>query len=213
MIGLYLLCAVAGFSFMGLSLLLGQFGGHAGDAGHGHVGHGHAGSLGHHGESGGVELPYFSPLAIAAYVTGFGSAGLLLMEGLHIHNPLIHLPASLAFAATFGVGILFSMAKLAEHTEGNALASLAEVVGTDVEVTIAIPANGAGEVAYVAAGTRVNGIAYAEAGQCFPQGSRVRVSRAVDGNLYVTRTATLGAAPVSMGEPLEAPPAQKEKAR
>ena len=211
MIGLYLLCAVAGFSFMGLSVIMGQFGGHAGDAGHGHVGHGHAGTLGHHGESGGLQLPFFSPMAIAAYVTGFGSAGLLLMEGLHIHNPLIHLPAATAFAATFGIGILVGMAKLAEHTEGNALASFDDVVGTEVEVTIAIPAGGDGEVAYVAGGTRTSCIARAEAGQTFAQGARVRVTRVVDGSLYVTRTASLAAAPVSVGEPLEAPP--KEKVR
>jgi hypothetical protein len=200
MIGLYLLCAVAGFSFMGLSLLMGQFGGHA---------HGHAGSLGHHGHGGGVQLPVFSPMAIAAYVTGFGSAGLLLTQAFHIHNPLIHLPASLAFAAAFGVGNLFMMAKLAEHTEGNSLASLGDVVGTEVEVTIAIPEGGDGEVGYVAGGTRTSCIARAEAGQTFAQNTRVRVTRAVDGTLYVTKASALPESTATMGEPLESPPREK----
>lgn len=212
MIGLYLLCAVAGFSFMGLSLLMGQFGGHAGDGHAGHVGHGHAGSLGHHGHDGGVNLPYFSPMAIAAYVTGFGSAGLLLTQAFHITNPLIHLPASIGFAAGFGISTLFLMAKLAEHTEGNALASLADAVGSEVEVTIAIPKSGPGEVAYVSAATRMNCIARAEAGQTFAQGSRVRVTRVVDGTLYVTVAGALPASTPSMGEPLASPPV-KEKVK
>lgn len=219
MISLYLLAAVSGFAFMGISALMGHFGGHGdgghaghgGHGGHGHVGHGHAGTLGHHGESG-LELPLLSPTAIAAYVTGFGSSGLIITEGLHVANPLIHVPLAMTFAGAFGVSVLFAMAKLSQAAEGNTLASLQDVVGTDVEVSIAIPPSGEGEVAYVDAGTRQTAMARSEAGQSFPQGARVRVTRAVDGTLFVTTAGSLAAKPVSVGEPVELAP-QKEKVR
>ena len=203
MIGAYLFCAVLGMSYLGISALIGELG----DGG---LGHAHAGSFGHHGEQG-VHLPYFSPMAVAAYCTGFGSAGLILTRGLHIANPLIHVPASLAFGGLFGVGILLMMAKIAQHTETNSMSSLAEVVGTVVEVTIAIPAKGTGEVAFVSGGTRQTVLAEAEADQTFKQGARVRVTRAVDGVLYVTLapSPSLASASPVLGEPLDAPPAPK----
>lgn len=210
MIALYLLSAVAGMSFMGLSAILGHFGtGHGGGHGHGGGGHGHGG---HAGEAG-FDLPLFSPLAIASYITGFGSAGLLLTEGLHVANPYIHVPASLIFAGGFGLSMLVAMAKISKQAEGNTLASLQDAVGTDVEVTIAIPPNGSGEVAYVAGGTRQSCIAAAEAGQGFPQGARVRVTRALEGTLYVTLAGALPAGGASVGEPVEARPPERNKVR
>ncbi|MBS2028326.1 MAG: hypothetical protein JST54_10510 [Deltaproteobacteria bacterium] len=224
MIALYLLCAVTGVSFMGLSALLGHFGGHGGghDAGghgggHGHVGHGSGHGQGHaqgHGQTEHLALPYFSPTAWAAYITGFGSAGLVLTEGLHLTNPLIHVPVSLAFAGGFGVALLFGMAAIADKAESNALSSLQDVIGTDVEVTIAIPADGTGEVAFVAGGTRQTAMARAEAGQTFAQGSRARVTRSADGALFVTlSTAALSTGTASVGEPVEARPAPRDKVR
>ena len=203
MIAAYLLCAIAGVSFMGISAFMGHFGGH----GHsGHAGdHGHGGDHGHSA----FGLPYLSPVAIAAYVTGFGASGILLTQGLHLTNPLVHVTLAAACAAVFGVVVLLGMAKLTEHAEGNTLASVQDVVGQDVEVSVAIPPGGTGEVSYVAGGSRQQSTARADAGQAFPQGSRVRVTRALDGTLWVTRaTATLGQ-PATLGEPV-APPRQEK---
>ena len=206
MIALYLVSAVAGVSFMGLSALLGHFG-----SGHDHGGDGHGGDSGHDGFS----LPFFSPLAIAAYVTGFGSSGLMLTQGLGLTSPYLHVPGAVLCAGVFGVGMLAAVAKLTQKTEGNTLPSLQDAVGTEVEVTIAIPAGGTGEVAYVAGGTRQTGLACAEAGQSFPQGARVKVTRAAEGTLHVTHAAaaTLASGNARLGEPVEAPPPQREKVR
>jgi len=218
-IALYLLCAVAGVSFMGLSALLGHFGGgHGGhDAGGhgGHAGHGHAHGTGHdHDQGHHVALPFFSPTAFAAYLTGFGSAGLVLTEGLKLTNPWIHVPASLVFAGGFGAALLFGMAMIADKAESNALSSLQDVVGTDVEVTIAIPADGTGEVAFVDGGTRQTAMARSEAGQEFAQGARARVTRSVEGTLFVTlSSATLAPGTASVGVPMEARPGAREKIR
>lgn len=215
MITAYLACAVFGVAFMGISALAGHFGGHGGQGqgGHGgHGGHGHAGHAGHLAADS-IDLPFFSPSAISAYLTGFGSAGLIITQGLHVTNPWIHVPASAAFAVGFGVSALFGMAKLTQRAEGNSLASTQDVMGQLVEVTIAIPAGGEGEVAYVDAGTRQTAIARADAGQSFAQGASVRVTRVAEGTIYVTTAGALASVGVSVGEPVETPPAAKERVK
>jgi hypothetical protein len=213
MSAVFLFCTVVGSAFVVLSNLIGHFSGGDGHGGHGgHAGHGHGGHAGHDGHHGHVsDLPLFSPTALAAYVTGFGACGLALGH-FGVVNPLLTVPVSLAFGAAFGTGLLWSLARLASSAEGNSLASHDEVVGQDVEVSIAIPESGLGEVAFVAGGTRQALPARAEAGQSFPQGARVRVVRAVEGTLHVTRGAALPAPAAQVGEPVQAPPA-KERVR
>jgi membrane protein implicated in regulation of membrane protease activity len=204
MITLYVLCTVTGAAFVVFSNVLGHMvGGDHGAGGHGGGGHGAS----HDAQQGGHDgLPLLSPTAMAAYVTGFGSAGLALAH-FGVVNPLIQVPIALGFAGAFGVGLVATMAKLSRQAEGNSLSRLDDLVGQEVEVTIAIPAAGSGEVAFVSGGTRLTATAQSEAGQTFAQGSRVRVTRVTDGTLRVTLLPALGAsAVVSVGEPIPTPP-------
>jgi membrane protein implicated in regulation of membrane protease activity len=202
MISLYLLCTVTGAAFVIITNVLGHA---VGGDGHGGGGHGGGHGTAHDGTDGHDGLPLFSPTAIAAYVTGFGSAGLALAH-FGVVNPLIQVPVALGFAGIFGVGLVATMAKVSRQAEGNSLSRLDDLVGQEVEVTIAIPSAGSGEVAFVAGGTRLTATAQSEAGQTFAQGSQVRVTRVTDGTLHVTLLPALGAsAVVSVGEPIPTP--------
>jgi membrane protein implicated in regulation of membrane protease activity len=203
MISLYLVCTVAGAGFVVFTNLIGHAvgGGDHGGHGGGHGGH----SADGHGSDGHDALPLFSPTAIAAYITGFGSAGLALNH-LGIVNPLLQVPLAAGFAGLFGVGLTAAIVRFSRRAEGNSLSRIDDLVGQDVEVTVAIPAGGSGEVAFVSAGTRQTATAQSEAGQTFAQGARVRVTRVSDGVLHVTLASALGVSTVvPVGEPVPTP--------
>jgi membrane protein implicated in regulation of membrane protease activity len=202
---LYLFSTVLGAAFVVLTNLIG----HGGHGGHG--GGGHGGDSGGHADG----LDLFSPTAIAAYITGFGSAGLLLMHGLGVESPWVHVPLSIGAAGAFGASVLWGLARVRHHTEGNSKASLADLVGTEVEVTVTIPAGGLGEVAFESGGSRLTQTARAEGAQTFKQGTTVQVAQVTEEGLLVTATRPAILAPVSAvseGVPDERVP-QKDRLR
>lgn len=184
MTSVYLLCAVTGSAFVVLTQLLGHA---VGGGDHG----GHGGDHGGTGDDGGVHLPWFSPMALAAYLTGFGCSGLLLTGGLGLESPLLHVPLAVGSAGLFGTGLLYGMWRIRHHAEGNSLARPHEVVGQLAEVTVSIPDGGLGEVAFVAGGTRLTASARTKGTAALVQGMHVRVVDSVDGTLTVEAAPSL----------------------
>lgn len=174
----YLACFVLGLTFIGISALMGQFGGdHDGDVS------GDGGDMADGVE--GVHLPLFSPTVLSVFVGMFGAGGLILTKGLGIEKLLLHVGGSAAISLGSGVGVAFLMAKLMRHTETNTVASHSELVGSDVEVVLAIRGNEYGEIAYVAGGARHTMSARSEGGESFAQGDRARVIAVVGGVAHV----------------------------
>lgn len=187
----YLGCFLLGLTFVTLSILVGQFGG---DAHGGHGGHAGHDAGGHHADGtheGGIPLPLLSPTVLAIFVGMFGASGLILLRGLGVDLPLLHLPGALAGSTLSGLGVAWAMMKLMQHTEVNSLARHSDVVGREVEVTRSILGNEPGEIAYESGGTRHTLVAVGSGATRFTQGERVRVLDVMDGIAQVGPPAPL----------------------
>jgi hypothetical protein len=174
----YLACFVLGVTFVALTALLGQLGGgdHGGD-GAGHDAGGDSGDA----EAGGIHLPIFSPTVLAIFVGMFGASGLFFLRVLGISSPLVHVPASLAVSAASGLSTAWMMMRIMRYAETGAVASHAQLVGREAEVTISIRGGDVGEIGYEAAGTRQTILARSADGRTFQQGDRVQVLEVADG--------------------------------
>jgi len=190
MLSLYLLCGIVGLGWTVVNFALGAAaqdlpGGelHVGGA-FGGGGHGDA-TTGGTGHVGPLDLPLFSPTAIAGYLTGFGATGYGLVGGLGIDEPLVHVPAALFGAAVLGFGVAWGTVRLLQIGETDSAAYRAALVGRKGELTVGIPDGGVGEVAYLAGGTRSTAPARTADGGPLPRGTAVRIVRADDTTFVV----------------------------
>jgi membrane protein implicated in regulation of membrane protease activity len=179
----YLICFFVGLGFALISALLsGLFGGadggvdaggaHAGGADHG-AGHGH-----HH-------LSPWSPLVIAMVLVSFGGIGMICRNALGL-APAVQIPV--AAGGAIGVGALVSwlVGKFLYTLQVSSDVKLADLVGREAEVTIAIPPDGMGQIAYIAGG-RYTSVAASADNTAIPQGSVVKISNIVGNTFYVER--------------------------
>lgn len=180
------------------------------DAGHGgevDVGHGD-GEVGHEGNP--MHLPLLSPTVISAFVASFGGAGLLFKQLLG-DNPILHVPLAGATAMALAVATAYLIWKITSTLDSNRLARITDAVGTAVEVSVTVPKQGMGEIAYVSAGTRQTLSARSADGREYKQGERVKVLRVADG------VATVGELPAgtlaAVGEPVSEAPSVGEPVR
>jgi membrane protein implicated in regulation of membrane protease activity len=126
-----------------------------------------------------------SMLAIASFITAFGGTGLVTAAlGAAAVTSLI--------AALFGgflMGIaaqVFFMYILSPTISSEVLQ--AKLIGQVAEITTPIPANGVGQIAFVAQGSRVTYSARSTSeGEAVIRGTPVRIERIVGGMAYVSR--------------------------
>ncbi len=196
----YLFCFALGLIFAIVSgLLSGVFGGHHGDVG----GHGidgahefdtnveHQIDAGGLTDSGTVHFSPLSPVTICMFITAFGGVGivgkrLLKLETLE-HVGLASVSGFVVAAATF---YLFNT--LFQMTQSSSAPRQLEIVGLEAEVTVPIPKDGIGQIAYVLRGSRYTAPAKGLNGEPYRTHEAVVVRRIVGGTLLV---ATLEAAP------------------
>ena len=180
--------------FHGLSDALGDLGldGHGVDVHMGHVDVGHMGHVGHVGHAGHVgdhnsadEATEVSMLAIASFVTSFGAFGLVAVTFFDA-GTVASLAAALLGGVIFGVaGQLFFLYILSPTV--NSTVHQVELIGQVGEVTVPIPVGGVGQIALVAAGSRMTYPARAaEDGHAIARGTPVRIDRLVGGVAYVS---------------------------
>jgi hypothetical protein len=155
-------------------------GGHAG-IGEGDVSGGEGGEGGEGGDTGSGHLPLFSPTVISFFLFMFGGTGLLLQRAIGISSPFIHVPIAAASAMASGFGLAWVLYKVTTGLESNRLARLSDALAAPAEVTISVPAQGMGEIAYLSAGTRQTLSARSADGREYRQGSTVRVLKVADG--------------------------------
>ena len=158
--------------------------GHAMDVGH-DVGHVDAGALAHDVGLGQEHISPFKPLTIATFLTGFGGLGLVSQLGLRV-SPLVSLfvagPGALAIAAIEFAAFV----KLVIRAQASSEATFYEPLGSEAEVTVAIPKKGLGQVAYHVKGFRYMSPARSDDGKPIKQGERVRIMKCSD-NVYTVR--------------------------
>ena len=208
----YLLCFFIGFFYAIVSgILSGVFGGADADASGADVdvggadvdigGHdidigGHDIDAGGHDvdaggadiDSGGLHLSPLSPVTIAMFTSSFGALGAILTK----FSPQLGIPVTLGIAIVSGIVIagatMYFFYRLFRSTQESSEARVSDIIGLDAEVITAIPAEGFGEIAYIARGTRFNSTARSIDGKDVPRNATVKIRRMVGSVCYVKRT-------------------------
>lgn len=206
LLGIYLFCLGVGAIYILFNVIMGEIGSdvklpgsdHGGlDVGQADVGAIDAGGvdiggdgLGEVGVSpvatvGAQDLPWFSPLIIASFVTCFGGVGLIARNLLHLGDL-----GSLIFAMPTAIGmaavIFLLVAKLLFGSSASSEATMSEVIGNQAEVVTGIPESGLGEIAYVCKGFRYKAPARSSDAQPIEVGAKVRVLKS-DGYIMTVK--------------------------
>lgn len=197
MINAYWLCLAIGIGYTIVAFALGEFSsviGHAGDMSGGHGGdfshtYGVDGQSGHGTASGtditdgSMSLGPFSPLVIAFFLTTFGASGILLSKA-----PVLG-TLSILFAGVISVLLAWGFISFFNRVLGSMAVSsevrVASLIGMEAEVTVAIPAQGVGEIAYIAMGSRSTAPARSEEPIPIPRYATVHIARIAGNMLYV----------------------------
>ncbi|MEQ2007823.1 MAG: NfeD family protein [Limisphaerales bacterium] len=178
---IYLLCLGGGFLFLVVLALMGHF---FDGAGHHEVGSGGHAETGADGTDGsGVSA--FSPMIIAAFMTGFGAFGYLLSMVEATKSPVISAPLAAVGAFVFASAIVSGLRIVFRKTQSSSESKVASVVGTTATLGTGIPENGVGEIVYVQGGTRYTAPARTEDGKAISTGAAVIVTRIVGSQFYV----------------------------
>ena len=178
---IYLVCFFLGLGFAVLTgLLSGVFGGF--DAGL-DIGGGDAGM-----DAGGADGGHFSPfnpIVIAMFLASFGGAGIISKNYLELSlGPQL----GIASVAGFGIGgaVFWMLIKFFRIAQASSEVKLHDVIGKDAEVTISIPPDGVGQIAYISGG-RYTSAATSVDNSDIPQGSQVKIRKIVGTTFYVER--------------------------
>lgn len=194
----YLVCFFLGLGFAIISgLLSGVFSGGAeahvdvGGGGDVDVGGGHAGAEGHGGSMDGtVHFSPMSPVVLSMFIATFGGAGIVFKKALSL--PLAaHVPLALASALGVAGAVFYVFYKIFAATQSSSEARAADVIGMEAEVTVPIPHQGLGEIAYRIAGARYTNPARTADGKELPAHAQVRIVRFV-GNTYIVQKSESG---------------------
>lgn len=180
----YWICFLFGLGFAVVSgLLAGVFSG--GAEAHVDVG-GHHVDMGH-GAEGSVHFPILSPVTLSMAVMAFGGAGLILKKLLLWPFPT-HLVGAFVAAVVVAFCVAWLLYKLFSVTQASSHGTMEEAVGMTAEVTVALPHQGLGEIAYTLRGSRMTNPAQTADGKELPAGSVVKIVKLV-GNTYFVEKA------------------------
>jgi membrane protein implicated in regulation of membrane protease activity len=140
-----------------------------------------------HGADGHVHFPLLSPVTLSMAVMAFGGAGLLL-KNLLLWPFSLHLPGAVAASVAVAFAMAWLLYKLFKATGASSHGTLEEAVGLAAEVTVPLPHEGLGEIAYTLRGTRMTNPAKTADGKELPAGSVVKIVKLV-GNTYFVEKA------------------------
>lgn len=147
---------------------------------------GDAGQMG--GDGGAMVFGPFSPLVIAFFLTCFGATGIVLssIKGMQA----ISLPFSVVSGFVLAWLLILVFNRFLGGMQSSSEVKIYSLIGVDAEVTVAIPPNGIGEIAYVAMGGRNVAPARSDSKTEIPRFSGVKISRIV-GNMFFVQLADI----------------------
>jgi hypothetical protein len=135
---------------------------------------------GNGGEATGVSM-----LAVASFISAFGAFGLISVT-LFEAGAVASLIAALFGGIAMGLAAQAFFVYILSPTVSSEIRQ-ASLIGMAAEITTPIPANGVGQIAFVAKGSRVTYSARATDGsQIVRRGTPVRIERIVGGVAYVS---------------------------
>ncbi len=164
--------ASVGFLFLLIMLFVGDLFG----ADHDLVGHDVAGDFG--GPS------VFSSRIMAAFVTAFGVGGVVAR-----YYDLSH-PAASGVGIASGAlmaGLVYQFAKMLYSQQASSELQMTRLVGRTAEVSVAIPADGVGQISLSLAGERTEHLARSKNGRAVPRGSEVLITELRGDSVVVTQ--------------------------
>ncbi len=178
---IYLLCLGGGFLFLVILAFMGHFMDGVGHHDVGSGGHAESGADG----SDGSGVSAFSPMIIAAFMTGFGAFGYLLSMIPATQSPILSAPLAGVGAFVFASAVVSGLRLVFRRTQSSSESMAASVVGTTATLGTGIPEHGVGEIVYVQGGTRYTAPARTEDGKSIPTGAPVVVTRIVGTQFFV----------------------------
>lgn len=137
---------------------------------------------------GGIDLPgfdLFKPVILAAAVTLFGGAGIMLVR-YSSFAPVAVVLLALLIAVVGGMFVFFVYVKPMENSEVSTSYSIQEMIGRIGEVTIPVPQVGYGEVMIKLTGGNTLHIAYSFDRCALAAGMRVVIVEEQEGTLGVS---------------------------
>lgn len=143
---------------------------------------------GHHvemgqGAEGSVHFPILSPVTLSMAALAFGGSGLILMK-VCLWPLWMHLGGAVICATLTALLVAYLLYKLFSATQASSHGTSEEAIGLEAEVTVALPHQGLGEIAFVLRGTRMTNPARTADGKELPPGTSVKIVDWV-GNTYV----------------------------
>lgn len=135
-----------------------------------------------------VGVPSLSPITIASFVTAFGGFGLIAV-GLFEVSTRWSLVAAAGGALVVAVVAHFAFGYFFIAPQGSSEVQFKDVMGAAGEVTTPIPAEGLGEVAFVAQGGRVSYPAKSASGEAIARGTTVVIEQLSSGVVSVRKRA------------------------
>lgn len=129
-----------------------------------------------------------SSLTLFGGLTAFGGIGVILSKYVSWNwAPLTVLAVTLLITILIMIAVHFLYVSPMKKAENSTSYSIRELVGKSGEVSIAIPANGYGEVVIRVGAGRTNHIAASFDGTDIASGEEVYVVEVKEGTLYVSR--------------------------
>lgn len=125
-----------------------------------------------------VEVSPLSPITIAAFITSFGSVGIVATQLFHVRPEFSLLWATLGGFVTGGV-VYFFYGRLLVSMQASSEVRQRDLPGIVGEVIVPIAADGVGEIVYIAKGARISTPARSITGQAIPRGAVIIVERIV----------------------------------
>jgi membrane protein implicated in regulation of membrane protease activity len=184
---IYLVCFFLGLGFAVLSALLsGLFSGHMGahmDSGGLH-GHGH--DAGVHSDDGTVHYSPLSPVTIAMFVSTFGGTGILYKRFIHPQF-WVHVPMAAVSALVVAGIVSWVFYRIMLATQSTSQPRAEEAIGMEAEVTVSIPHQGLGEIAYTLRGARLTSSAKTADNKEIPARAMVKIVKQVGNTCIVEK--------------------------
>ena len=132
-----------------------------------------------------VGLLSLSPISIAAFVTSFGGIGLIATLGFGV-NSVISVIYSVVGSAIIAILSHFLFFYLFIAPQASSALKASDMLGHVAEVTVPIPMNNVGEIAYIAMGERHVATARSADGAAIPRGALVTIHSIAGTVLLVT---------------------------
>lgn len=136
----------------------------------------------------GPHLSPLSPITIAMFSSSFGAIGAILTKFYPGFGTVPVLGVAILSGVVIAGVTMWFFWRLFRSTQESSEARVSDIIGVDAEVITTIPAEGFGEIAYVARGTRFNSTARSIDGKEVPRNATVTIRRVVGNVCYVRRT-------------------------